>query len=94
MDGWITSHLHEDPTVVVSELSRTAIKISGASSVFEWKGLFDEITTTLVYAFAEGNVYEIAPSALNMEKADDGAACNDVLESFLTNLRFSQNASK
>jgi hypothetical protein len=91
-NNWIIGRLHEDPTVTVSELSRTAINVSGASTTIEWRGTLDEITTTLVYVFTEGNAYEIVPSVLDIKSNNGNLVCDAALKSFLENIRFSKNA--
>ncbi len=94
LNGWITNHLHEDPTVTVLESSRTAVDISGASITIRWMGALNEITTTLIYASTQGNIYEIAPSVLDIKKAEGNIVCNAALDSFLTSIRFLKNAQK
>ncbi len=92
INDWVTSHVHEDPTVAVKENIRSALSVSGATSAFEWDGTMDGIVTTIAYISASGNIYEIVPSVLNIEKADGNEACNAGFKSFLSGISFGNDA--
>jgi hypothetical protein len=94
MNDWVTSHIHEDPTVAVAETLREALSVSGATFAFEWKGTIDGIATAVAYISAEGNIYEIAPSVLDMRKADSNTVCDAGLQSFLSGISFGNNAKE
>lgn len=91
MNDWVTGHVHEDPTVKVIETLRSALSVTGAPFAFYWKGSMDGIMTTIAYVSAEGNVYEIVPSVLDIQKADGNTACNDGFKSFLNSINFGNN---
>jgi hypothetical protein len=88
MNDWMTNHIHEDPTVAITETRREPLSMSGAEFAFEWKGTMDGIATTVAYVSAEGNVYEIVPSVLDIQKADGNAVCDAGFQSFLKGLSF------
>ena len=91
INNWVTIRLHADPTIAVSETLRAALSVPGAKSAFEWKGTMDGITTTLAYVSAEGNIYEIAPSVLDIQKADGNTACDSGFQLFLNGISFWNN---
>ena len=86
LNNWLTDHLHADPTVDVLEISRTNVKL-GTSSALEWRGSLNGVTTTLVYAFANGKILEIAPSSLDPASDLDADDCDLMLQAFMANLR-------
>jgi hypothetical protein len=92
MNDWATSHLREDPTITVAEKSRAAFSAPGAQSAFEWQGTIDDIATALAYIAANGNVYEVAPSAFDIASADGNTACDGPFRSFLSTINFEKNA--
>lgn len=88
MTRWVADHLREDPTVAITEMSSQGVSVIGAQAAFEWTGTMDGIATTLAYVSAEGNIYEIAPSALDIQKADGNAVCDTVFAYFMDGIRF------
>jgi len=92
MDSWVTSHIHEDPTVAVNETFRNMFSVPGATSAFNWNGTMDGIATTIAYLSANGNIYEIAPSVLDIKKADGNDMCNAGFKSFLSGISFHDDA--
>lgn len=93
MDHWLAAHLSEDPTIAVAEISSEGLSVSGADAALEWKGTMDGVATTLAYVAAEGNIYEIAPSVLDIRKADGNAVCDAALTQFINGMHF-ENGTK
>lgn len=91
MDNWVTSRIHKDPTIAIAETLRETFSVSGAMSAFEWRGTMDRVATTIAYISAMGNVYEIAPSVLDIQKTDGNTACDAGFKSFLNSISFKNN---
>jgi len=94
MNDWVTSHIHEDPTIVVSETFRNVFSVPGATSAFDWNGTMDGIVTTIAYISANGNIYEIVPSVLDIKKADGNDICDVGFKSFLNGISFRNDAKQ
>lgn len=87
LDSWITSNLHADPTVDVSEILRTPISIGGVAGI-EWQGTLNGIETTLGYVLVNGTIFEIAPSTLSSAGDATNDDCDLVFQALLSKLNF------
>ena len=90
-DDWLTSHLHEDPTADVTELSRVPSTVSG-HPVITWSGMLNGVSSTLGYISREdGSIYEIAPSVIQSVGSLPDAAiegtCSSAFQSLMTGFR-------
>ncbi len=83
--NWFAAYLRSDPTVDVSETSRTTTTVSGAPAII-WRGILNGITTTLAYVATGTAVYEFAPSSSN--GASISVGCEGALKTILKNFEF------
>jgi hypothetical protein len=92
LNSFVTSDLHADPTVDISEMSRLDTRVGGAPAV-RWEGNINDAATTLVYVLSRGSVFEIVPSDLDAEAAaandESGYSdCNLMLAAVLESMQF------
>ena len=79
LPGWLTEHLHQDPTTEIMQTSQSISRISDHDAI-TWTGALNGASTTLVYVSGAELVYEFAPSRIT--KTDCQAALKLVLKNF------------
>jgi hypothetical protein len=96
LSDWVTQILHADPTANIAEISRTPMVVGGTPAL-EWRGVLNNVTTTLVYAEApagtgavgsNNKIFEIAPSTLSEASDADNDSCDLDLQALVANFKF------
>lgn len=87
--SWLTAYLWSDPTADVLQTSRMTTTVGGVPAII-WRGVLNEVTTTLAYIATGAAVYEIAPTAVAASGNDAliSVDCESALSIVLKNFEF------